>query len=474
MAGIGFVLRKLAGEDNLSGIIRAYMHSAIVAVGPWIMIIIALAFVTALLAPFTGFQEVNEFFAVILYNFLFSFMLTGPIYVIAARYVSDSLYVRSLHPIPGILIGSLVFIIIPALTIATLFYVFYATMSPWATLLSIINFVLLCEIWIVMLYLSLIRDFRAETSSWIISTILSIFLAIYLGELWGSEGMLLGFNIGFTYLVYAMIAHVFAEYPFPFRLPIEFRFYFKYYKGLFWSGLFLFASLWIDKVIMWWAPESVLHLNGLRTYPTYDGGMAISYLTIVPVMALFIFSLETNFYDSYIAYIFKIESNAPFFLIEEEKNNIKDKIIENGRAFLVLQGVLSLIFILLAPNIYSWIGMDFLQIGIFRIGTLGAFFAALNFCIVVFFSYFDSQDNMIKVTTTMLVSNIIFTLICLKLGFPFYGFGYCLSMILSFFVASILLFRFLDNLSYHIFITNVIKRQKIKVKHEDRFGLYRH
>ncbi len=466
MAGIGFFLRRLAGEDNLSGFIRAYFHSAVVAVGPWLMIVISIGSLLALSSSVLSLIELNEFLSVFIYNLCFSFILSGPIYLVTARYVSDCLYLRYLPPIPGILANSLYLLFAMALPIALLFYIFYATMNPLFTILSIINFSLLCLTWVTMLFLGLLRDFRAITFSWVLGGILIIFLALYLGNIYRITGILIGVNIGLCFLSASLIAHVLAEYPYPYKKAKNFDFYFRYYKGLFWSGLFLFSSLWVDKVIMWSAPQAVTHLNHLRTYPTYDGAMFLSYLSIIPVMALFTFYLETTFYDSYTQYIRYIESNAPLSSIENEKNAILSKIMESARNFLILQGAISLIVVVFAPQIFWLLGVDYLQLSIFRLGTVGAFFSSLNFFIVVIFSYFDSQENMLRVTGLMLLSNIIMTIISLYNGFPYYGYGFCFSMIFSFLVAAILLVRFLNDLTYHIFITNNVKRVVLREKYQ--------
>jgi uncharacterized membrane protein len=153
---------------------------------------------------------------------------------------------------------------------------------------------------------------------------------------------------------------------------------------------------------MWLSADATFHASHLVTCRVYDGAMFSSYLSIIPVMSLFIFSLETNFYESYILYIQHIERNAPLSLIEKAKNDIIAKMGENGRALVVLQGTITLIIIAIAPEIFGWLKGDFSQLNIFRIGTLGAFFGALNLIIVIFFSYFDSQNNM------MIVSSFLF------------------------------------------------------------------
>ncbi len=214
-----------------------------------------------------------------------------------------------------------------------------------------------------MLYLECIRDFRAITFSWVIGMLLSVYMAILFGRVFGTNGMLLGVNVGLVFLVYILLSQILAEYRFGYRFPKHYKKYFKKYANLGWGGFFLFSGMWIDKLIMWFAPESITHLNSLRTYPTYDGGMFTSYLSIIPVMALFIFGIETNFYISYIQYIKRIEYNDPLQLIEEEKQNIWKQLISNGRNFLVLQGSITFIVILLAPTIFEWVGIDYTQLG---------------------------------------------------------------------------------------------------------------
>ncbi len=461
MAGIGFVLRKLTTRDDFIGVVRAYTHSVVVAVGPWILAVIALAYISFRSSDLVGRGEINAFYAILIYNFLFSFLLSAPIYMIAARYTADCLFRRDASPVPGIFLTSNLYLALVAVVLATIFYVFFATMPPFATFLSVINFVVLCELWLAMLYLTSIRNFRSITLSWLVGVMIAIILAAFLVRTYRITGMLIAINGGFIFILAAIKSGILAEYNFRYLFPRDFSYYLNHYKGLFWSGFLLFAGMWVDKVIMWNSSDAIVHLNNLRTYPTYDGAMFLSYLSIVPVMGLFIFSLETNFYDSYVQYIRNIETNTPLAFIEKERKNMIVKLLENGRTFLVLQGSCTAVAICAAPLFYNWVAYDYMQLGIFRLGALGAFFNALNLFLVIFFSYFDSQENMLKLTGTMFITNTVFTLIFRDLGFAYYGYGYCLSMIVSFCIGALLFTRFLNRMTYFIFIANVVKRHDV-------------
>jgi polysaccharide biosynthesis protein PelG len=461
VAGIGFLLRRLTAQDNYIAILRAYYHSA-VAVGPWILIVVAMALVSLFTAEPVGAGEVGDFFAIILYNILFSFVFSAPFYMVCSHYVADYVVLKDPSAIPGIMITSSFLLLIPVLIAGIIFYAFFTTMSPFAVLLSIINLSLFSALWFLMLYLATIRDFRAITISWCVGIVVAVVCAIYIGRVYKSTGMLFGLNLGLTVLIAALMSNILAEFSYRFIKPKYLPFYFFHYNGLFWGGFLLFAGLWVDKIIMWTTPEAVLHGNGIWTYPTYDGARFLSYLSIIPALAFFILMIETNFYESYIQYLRNIESNAPLFLIEEERQTLVRQITENARVMLILQGIISFIVISAAGLIMKGLNIDFLQISIFRFGALGAFFAAMNLIIVMFFAYFDSQERMLVTTGLMFISNIILTLISKWLGFPYYGLGYCLSMMLTFFVSAILFARFLNRLQYHIFISNVVKRYKVR------------
>ena len=161
MAGVGFILRKLASRDNFLDLFRAYFHSAVVATLPWILLVVTLFALNVFTISSVGLEELQDFYSIIMWNLLFSFMGSSGLYMLSARYVSDCLYERSIGPIPGVFITTLFMITVPMIFLGTLFYAFYTNMSFLMAILSIINFSLLSQIWVIMLYLSLIRSYKA-------------------------------------------------------------------------------------------------------------------------------------------------------------------------------------------------------------------------------------------------------------------------------------------------------------------------
>lgn len=192
--------------------------------------------------------------------------------------------------------------------------------------------------------------------------------------------MLLGFNLGLVFIVFSIFGIILAEYPYRFRGPISYFAYFRSYADLALACLLYNAGIWVDKWIMWFAPDAEISILGLPTFPIYDTAMFVAFLTIIPIMALFVFSMETNFFESYVDYFRNLRENAPYHILVEKQKAIMAKVLENARNFIVLQGCVSLLFIFLAPSLFQAIGMSYLSWA-FSVWVYWAFFLILLFCL---------------------------------------------------------------------------------------------
>ena len=100
-----------------------------------------------------------------------------------------------------------------------------------------------------------------------------------------------------------------------------------------------------------------------------------------------------------------------------------------------------------------------MQLSMFRLGTLGAFFHVLLLFATVILSYFDCRRSTMLIYLFFLGTNILFTVISLDYGFQYYGYGYFLSALLSFALSVFVLFQHTRKLPYHAFITNNVSIQ---------------
>lgn len=463
MAGIGFTLRNLTRKDDLFGVMQAYSSAMLAAAGPWLFTVIALAGITNLYSNFFAMEGLLNFRVIVIYNFAFSLVLSAPVFMVVTRYVADQIHRHDVTNVPSVMIGSMLILYGIQFPIVSLFYFGYVDESFGLQLSAVINVLLLTTVWLLGVFLTALKDYNAVSWSYGIGMAIAIIMAQILKDeqiaaslgYAGHEdaGMLNGFSIGLAVIVFSLAAKILSEYSYEFSQPFAIRPYFKKYWELALGGFLYNAAIWVDKWIMWFAEESWVLENGLRMYPDYDSATFLAYLTIVPAMGVFMFSVETNFFEKYQRFYDGILGHKPLSKIKEYQQAILDSVSSSSRNFIVVQGIIAFLCIMLAPQIFEAINATFTQIGMFRIATLGAFFHVLLLFAMIVLSYFDSRRTVLWLGAAYFLLNTVFTLITLEMGFPYYGYGYFLSSMIIFVATIVILFRYIRELPYHAFVT---------------------
>ncbi len=469
MAGIGFTLKRLADRDDLIGVVSAFGNGTVAAAGPWLFTVIALAAIVLLFPGAYSSEDVLNFREVIVYNFSITLMLSGPVYLVVTRYLADSIHRRRVVLAPTVLFQSQMLLIAVLIPFGLWFYFSHIQLIFPFRLAAYINLIITGCTWLLGVYVLALKDYMAVSRSFFIGMIIAfIFAHIFKAE-YGGMGMLIGFDIGQSYILFALIARVLSEYPYKLATPTHLARYYRRYWQMIFAGFFYNAAIWIDKWMMWYfAPEATVLESRFHFFSLYDNATFLALLSIVPAIGLFIFSVETNFFIRYQRFYYDILEHKTLVIIRENHKKLIDSIKESARNFIVLQGSVTVLCILLATKIFETFDISFMELAIFRIATLGAFFHAMMLFSVIILSYFDRRVEFMTVHGFFLITNCSFTLVSIALGFPFYGYGYFLSAVLSFILSALLLFNHIRKLPYHAFITsnNSLRRGFDELKYE--------
>ena len=453
MAGVGFILRKLSKQDNLMGITQAYAFSALASTGPWLFTVLSLGLVVSLAKSFISFDELFTFKLIITYNFALSLVLSGPVFIIATRFIANQLYEKTPQKVPGMLFTAISIIYFIQLLFAGYLYLVYAKLEIGLALSALVNFSIISAIWLTSAFFTALKDYKATTSAFSVGLFISIIMSVILSDSFSAAGMLNGFTVGMAYILGTMLARIFAEYPYIPQSPFAIIPYFRKYWDLALAGLIYNAAIWVDKWIMWAAPDAEHHYSGLISNPNYDSAMFLAYLTIVPAMAIFVFKVETDFYEHYLRFYRDILNKVTFGKIEKNHKNMIKCITGGIQSFIIIQGWICLIAILLAPQLIDKLGIPHLQISIFRYGVLGVFYQMFMIFLFILLSYFDNRKAGLLLQLLFLVTNALFTWIGMNWGFEYYGAGYCLASIVTCVVSAIYTAHYISKLPYHTFIT---------------------
>ncbi|MFW5487782.1 MAG: exopolysaccharide Pel transporter PelG [Desulfovibrio sp.] len=450
MAGIGFELKKILKRDSFLSEITAYLYAAMVSSGPWLISVMCLS----VLGLYRGFGEAslaNEIFrSTVVYTYAFSLVFVGVIQLVATRYLADRFYLGD-DKITLTTYFTCVLIILGTGSVLMSFVYMFFHVSFLYKLTSVLLFLIVCLIWLAMIFLSTIKDYISIVLAFAAGAGISIGTALLLARVWGQEGFLIGYTVGQAVTFFWLLARMLVEFePGKTWDPGLIRYFGKYWD-LAIIGVVYNLAIWIDKIVFWLAPDARTIVPYFLTHDMYEGPVFFAYLTIVPTLAIFLIKIETRFYLHYRNYYAKVMDKRPLAHILEEKEMMVIMLKESIREVFIIQGGVTVLCIAFASQLVKAANLIPLQIPLFRICLIGAFLqACLSMAIIVLF-YFDLRKKVLAVSLMFLATNWLFSYISTRLGFAFYGYGYCYSCLLSLLFATKLISDSINDLEYITF-----------------------
>jgi uncharacterized membrane protein len=458
MAGIGFELRRLLQKDTLGGKLQAFAFSAIIGSGPWILSIMAILAIGLLNAsPQAPALMVSAFQISITYLMAGSLILSSLLQLVFTRFIADRLYEKRDSAILGNVLGALL------LTFGVSGVVAVGVAAVWLggsllyRLCMVAGFVVLCGVWIAVIFASAIKAYRRILVVFLIGYSVTVGAAYGLRAL-GGDGLLLGFVIGQATLLFLLLALVVRDYPGEQLLSFEFLQREQIYLSLVWTGLFYNLGVWVDKFLFWAHPQTGVNVLGLlRAAPAYDLSMFLSYLSLIPGMAVFLIRMETDFSEKCALFYATIQSGGTLAQIQEARNELVDSLYSGMRAVMKMQGAVTLVLIIASHDLLAWLGITGVAPALFNIHLLGVGAQLLFLSILNVFYYLDQRQSAFTVCLVFLLGNTLLTWATLQWGPDFYGCGFTAAVWLTCGVSLLILSRKLDALVYETFMLQPLK-----------------
>ena len=210
MAGIGFTLRRLTQRDDLVGAVIGYGHSVFISAGPWLLTVLALVGINLSLRDSLNLEELLLFRSIIVYNFSVSLVVTGPVILIATRYLADRVFEKKIETATGLAFSAVLFGTVPGLALATVFYFWICTIDPILALIAFGNYAVISGIWVLSLFLSALKAYARVSLSFALGMASALVLTAIVGSMFGPVGALLGFTAGLSVTLLILLATVLA------------------------------------------------------------------------------------------------------------------------------------------------------------------------------------------------------------------------------------------------------------------------
>ena len=457
MAGIGFRLRRMLDQESYLATIKAYLYSAVISSGPWLITIMVIGAIGILQAGHLAITETAVFRTTIIYVYAFSLIVVGLVQMPLTRYLADLLFARDFQMyLPTYVASLLVVGAVQALIAVPVVYL----LTDWSAVYKLhvlILYFTVSFIWIAMVFVSTVKDFTSITFGFIAGGLVSVLGGYYLGETRGIDGYMVGFTAGQVVIFLVLTLRLALEFPSELSLSFEFLRHIKSFPTLVLIGFFYNLAIWIDKFIFWFSPVGEHVDSFLHTCYLYDVPMYLAYLTIVPAMSLFLIRIETSFYRYYKGYYGAIVGKKGLRAIRDEKTAMVNSMKLSISRLLRIQGSITVVCLLIVPYLIGPLGLNWLHLSIFRIGILGAFVHVLLLLLSIGMLYFEFRMETLVITFLFLVLNTAFTLYGLSLGLSYFGYGYFAAGFVSLVVGAVVMDHKIRNLEYITFVMQPVR-----------------
>lgn len=454
MAGIGFELRKLLRKDTLVGLLQAYAFAGVIGSGPWVLSIVGILII-GLLAGIgaEGGEHVTQFQVTVTYIIATSLILTGGVQLAFTRYVSDRLFEKDRNIIMPNLNGLLMIVVLTASGFGLLVnLVVFPAESVLFRILALAAFVLMCAVWILTVFLSGMKQYKAIVSLFALGYTLTVGFALLLRP-WGLEGLMGGFVLGHCALAAGMWLLTAFEFPCPRLTDFDFARPSRFHASLIVIGVAFNLGVWIDKFMFWFFPDTSAEAIGLlRASIIYDLPVFLAYLSIIPGMAVFMVRIETDFVEYYDKFYDAVRSGGSLEYIEDMRDEMVYSIKQGLAEIAKIQTLAVLVTFVAGPGLLQALDISELYLPLLHIQVIGASLQVVLLSVLNVFFYLDQRRIIVFLCLEFLFLNILLTGLTLWKGAAFYGYGFAVAVLITLATALVLLDRRLSRLEYETFM----------------------
>jgi uncharacterized membrane protein len=454
MAGIGFELRKILKHDTLFGVARAYAYAGLISSGPLILSIFGILIIGVMSLAFViPKYAIVQFQISVTYLIALSLILTGPLQLSFTRFISDRLFEKRDDLVLSNYNGVVLVSTIASGLVGVVAMLVGFKSEPLAyRVLMVAGFVVISNIWIAVIFLSSVKQYRQILFVFLIGYGCTVAFALMLNR-HGLSGLLGGFVAGHLVLLGGLSGLIYRNYRSG-RL-ISFEVFDKRfaYPTLALVGLFFNLGVWLDKFMFWYSPGTGAPVIGpLHASVIYDIPVFIAYVCVMPGMATFLVRIEADFVEYYDAFYDAVRSGATLRHI----NDMRDMMVGSVRAGLYeiikIQVVVLLLIFAFGSNVLGALNISPLYMPLLTVDVIAASLQVVLLGLLNVFFYLDARRTVLKLCVAFVVLNGALTWITLQMSPNTYGYGFALALLILVVGAVLTLDRKFAKLEYETYM----------------------
>jgi uncharacterized membrane protein len=452
MAGIGFELNKILSRQGYAATFQAYAYAGLIGSGPWLIAVLALGVLGAVLGGTTGRDETRLFFVSVSVTYALTLVLTGPVQMVLTRHAADQQFVGRPERIFAAFVSSLAWTV---LAFALLGAVVFGLGVPGPVLFRLAATLLMAMVaamWVSSVFLTALKSYGAVLGAFAAGFAVSLGASWGLARAWGVSGAMCGMALGHGVLVLCLAAAIFRELGSIDVTPPALAGCFRRYWDLALGGLLYNLGIWIDKFLYWWLDPGATPVAGiLHASPLYDRVVYFGFLTVVPGMAVFLLSLETQFAFHHEAFFQHVLKKGTLSQIRDHKARMIGALRDGFTLLMKVQGLVTLVLILGAERVLRFLNLGAVQASIFQLSLLGVFLLVLFLSMETILYYLDKRRDAMFCCLVFAVLNGALTAWTIAAGVRWFGLGFMVAAGVATCVAAARVNTHLRNLEFDTF-----------------------
>ena len=454
MAGIGFELRKLLRKDNYLGVLQAYSYAGLISAGPWVISILGILVLGLIsLAVVENTVHISQFQTSVTYLISTSLVFSGLFQLGFTRYVADELFrEKTENVIPNFNGLMLMYTCIMGLISYPLSFYLFSEQTLLYRLLMPSTFILLCNIWLATTLLSGLKQYKSVLIVFALgygTTIITGFLLRH----FSLDGLLFSFFLGHFVLLSGILFAIDAHYATNKLIDFDFLFSKKVYRSLIFAGFLFNLGIWIDKYVFWFMPQTGQRVIGpLHSSIIYDLPIFLAYLAIIPGMAVFLVRMETDFVEYYHKFYDAIRDGGTLSQIRDMHSEMV-MTAKQGIFEIIKIQTLTVLFVFIAgPALLRLLHISPLFLSLFYVDVVAVSLQVVMLGLLNVFFYLDKRYKTVILTLLFFILNLVFSIVSIKLGTAYYGYGFASALLVCVCVGMWLLDKDFEELPYVTFM----------------------
>lgn len=458
MAGIGFELKKLFRKDSIFSTIFGGVYATVITIGPTILVIVAINLLYLLL-PYANMSLYDKelLASIILYVFIFSLVITSPVNIILSRYIADKIYEEDYDSIlPSIDSGNLAVAALAFFTgvpFSAAMY-FIGGIPFYRIALSYFFYTGLVFTFYHMTFVTLLKDYRKITYSFLLSLIVGILLSLYLVFARGItvlDGIVAGLAVSFNLIAVLLMSRCKRNFRHHNKNTGEVWKYFVRFRKLFAANAFYTLGLYSSNFVFWiFSRYKILVAGVFASAPVYDVATYLAMITNISVLVIFVINVETKFHTAYQIYCQSIIGASGKDILQAKRHMI-DVLRRELLYIIQLQLIINVCIVLLVLAFGEKFGFSGTILQMYPVLAVAYMIMYLVQCMMIFLFYLDDAGGAAMVGFVFLVCSTLGCLVSVRMPAVLSGGGVLLGTLAGFTTAFFRIRYMLRHIDEHIY-----------------------